>query len=597
MSSKKYGKHFVKKLRAFRVPPGVTARFIEEYLASLDSPRSLAVWLMFRENEHEQLVELEVDPVHYNSVEDFRNAYAATEFLSKYKALALNRDRKEVALRKFTEFEELCRHTNSRFRDLSRDPLFRGPRVWLHSAIIRKIERLLGDFDVAEFFSLADWGPGASTSIKRRRASPVEKFQSETGITRDLHSLVTDEIIEDVYPLWFSHLKGNGFPSYEVGNKIITVPKNAKTDRVIAVEPGLNLWFQLSIGRMVSRRLSWVGIDLRYQDRNQELSRLGSATGEVATVDLSSASDSISSAVVEELIPPRWFSIMDSCRSRYGVQNGTLRRWEKFSSMGNGFTFPLESLIFYAVAYCCTEYTHQDTSLVGAYGDDIVVPTGSFALFSEMLEFYGFRINRKKSHSDSPFRESCGAHYFSGVDVKPIYLKDRLADVPAVFRAANAVRRLAHRRNANFGCDSKFLHVFELLVHSIPREFRLRIDNRLGDGGFISNFDEATPAQARTHKRTLGFEGYLCVHLTEISLTYQSEELGYLLTKLWSPPAPLIPSNWFEKKFRTRLKATYSEVFGDPTSLAHNTVPSKRGTRYQIVRSLVPQWCNLGPWI
>jgi hypothetical protein len=562
--------------------------------------------------EHEQLAKLEFNPKDYNSLVDLRSAYCATKFLSKFKGLTLDYDLDEVALKKFDEFELLCKQTNRRFRDLSADPLFKGRAVWLHNAVIRKIDKILGDFSADEFFEMPNWGPGASTLIKRREASPVKKFRCETGITRDLYSLIPWETLEVCYPLWAYQLVDSGFPNFQVGNKVITVPKDASTNRVIAVEPGINLWFQKSVGDMIGKRLRRYGVDLRYQERNQQLARIGSKTQSLATIDLSSASDSIASSVVEELLPRRWWMLLDACRSHYGTRSGAQVKWEKFSSMGNGFTFQLESLIFYAVATCCADYLSLSSSDVSAYGDDVIIPTACYEVFSEMMSFYGFRVNVKKSHFDSTFRESCGAHFFSGIDVKPIYLKDRVDSVPAVFRLANAVRRLAHRQNARIGCDARFRRTFELLYLSVPVALRFRIPEGLGDGGFISNFDEATPSRVRKGIGA-GYQPapFSAPNVVEVSKTYYDDTIGYLLAALWQLRADGDLDFGFREHVanvvyrnlervsderRTRLQAIAS-FLRPSTQEGYNSVPLNGRTRFKLVNSLVQQWYDLGPWI
>jgi len=72
------GSKVCKRIWNFRVDPAVTAGAICSFLESLDCPRSLAVWMLFREGEHQQLAELQFDPFAYNSVGDLRDAYAAT---------------------------------------------------------------------------------------------------------------------------------------------------------------------------------------------------------------------------------------------------------------------------------------------------------------------------------------------------------------------------------------------------------------------------------------------------------------------------------------------------------------------------------------
>lgn len=597
VSSKKRGSKFQRGLGNYRVQPGLMPRMIERFLSSLDCPRALTVYLLYTNGEHEQLAQLEFNPLAYKDSREVRDAYAATKFLSKFKGLTLDYDLDEVALRKFEKFELLCAGTNKRFRDLSRDPLFSGSRVWLHNAIIRKIERILGAFNVEEFFSHPDWGPGASTLIKRANASPQEKFQCETGITRDLYNLISPIIIESAFPQWGSHLIYSGFPNFQVGNKIVTVPKDASTNRVIAIEPGLNLFFQLSIGEMIKSRLLRIGIDLRYQTRNQDFALYGSKTRKVATIDMSSASDSISYGLVRELLPPRWFSVMESCRSRYGQLGGRLLKWEKFSSMGNGFTFQLESLIFYATALACVEYLHLESDLVGVYGDDVVIPTPAFELFSSMIEFYGFQINVKKSHLYSSFRESCGAHFYEGWDCKPLFLKEELSTIQSVFRLANAVRRLSLRRGFSLGCDNSFRAVFDLLVSSVPKALRLRIPETLGDGGFISNFDEASPSRASTRYLTQGWEGYIVRSAVDSSVKRIDERVGYLLAELWRLSQSSISQRDTTKRPSTLIKAIELNVGANLLEIDGRNTVSSHKTLLRLVNSVVAQWNDMGPWV
>jgi hypothetical protein len=591
------------------VAPVVTTGFITDFLQALDCPRALAVDILFRNGEYAQIAKLECDPLAYNAVPEFRAAYAATNLLSKYKGLTLNIGLDEAAWIKFSEFEDLCGQTNTRFKDLGCDPLFKGHVVWLHNAVRRKIAQVLGEFDAEEMISDANWGPGASTLIKRRDASSFNKFQCETGITRDLFDLLPRETWPVNYPTWAAHLRtgggslNNSFPKFEVGNKVITVPKDAKANRVIAIEPGLNLWFQLAIGEMVRKRLLRFGINLRKQEINQDAAFRGSNDSQTATLDFSSASDSISRGTVEALLPWRWFSVMDSARSRFGMQGGTLLEWKKFSSMGNGFTFPLESLIFYAVACCCAEYLHEPQinasgPLVSVYGDDVIIPIRCLALFSEMSAFYGFTLNVKKSHFASNFRESCGAHFMEGVDCKPIYLKDRLSDVPSVFRLANAVRLLANRFCGSIACDAKFRAVFESLLSVVPKPCRLRIPLGYGDGGFIGNFDESTPVRERH-----GIEGYRITHVVGAPKQRKETGVGLLLARLWAMPTQdrgylhgPRGHKWSPRDIEPSLR--WSRDHPDDVISMGNFVPISSRIELRIsTKGHLRQWPDLGPWL
>lgn len=202
--------------------------------------------------------------------------------------------------------------------------------------------------------------------------------------------------------------------------KLGFVPKNAKTYRTVCVEPSLNVMFQLGVGEYLAQRLASVGVDIRDQTPNQRRALEGSLTGESATLDLSSASDTISRELVFELLPLDWATFLARGRStKVILPGGKEICQEKFSSMGNGFTFPLETLIFWALAASCC----SSESDVTVYGDDIIVPSDRYLLTTEVLEAAGFSVNAKKSFSSGPFRESCGKDYFSGSDVRPYYPK------------------------------------------------------------------------------------------------------------------------------------------------------------------------------
>jgi hypothetical protein len=179
------------------------------------------------------------------------------------------------------------------------------------------------------------------------------------------------------------------------------------------VEPTINSWFQQGIGRMIRSRLKRrVGVDLDDQSTNQRLAWLGSISNDLATVDLSSASDLISRKLVEDLLPRDWFFWLDITRSHRVLIDDSWVELEKFSSMGNGFTFDLESLIFYALSWAVTTVEGYNTFWVNVFGDDIIIPAGVKELFLKTFDSLGFRVNENKSYFEGPFRESCGKDFY-----------------------------------------------------------------------------------------------------------------------------------------------------------------------------------------
>jgi len=562
-----------KLLHNFHAPSASTDKSIIDYLSSLDCPRALTVALLFKYGEHVQLLALKCDPIEYNIVVDFHDAYAATLFLSKADFLVVPFKKDVVAYEKFAQYEQLCKHTNDRFRNLSLDPLYRGSNASLLFAMQRKIASILGQFNGDEWFDSADWGPGVTTNLKGCHVSATNKFHSENGITRDLYALV-GPLMSEAYPSWHEHLSTRyfgeeGSNQFVTGNSLCTVPKNSKTDRVIAVEPGLNLWFQKGIGAMIRRRLRRVGIDLQDQSHNQRFALLASKTGHLATIDFSSASDSIATELIREVLPHDWFLCMDASRSKLGVTKAESVRWNKFSSMGNGFTFELESLIFFAAAQVVCDYL-GDGGSISVYGDDVIIPTPCVKLFSEFCTFLGFKVNMEKSFfsPDLLFRESCGSHYFRGFDCKPIFLKEKLRNAQSFYKLANSIRLLAHRSHFNSGCDKRFRNCYYRLVEGVPRALRLGVPSHLGDIGFIQNFDEVCPPQAREFKKFQGFEGYLPLAVVSTAKRQPFEGFGLLLS---------------------RIRYSSDRAYGNFYTLRGRTTNA-------LKRVLVHQWYNLGEW-
>lgn len=584
MSSKKHSAE-LRELCKHRVAASVTEDAVFNLLKGLDCPRSLTVWLLYTYGEHDQLVDLECNPTDYDDQYHFRDSYTATNFLSKATFLRTSFDRKVKALDKFVLFEERCRVTNDRFRDLSLDTLFKGSSVWLLNATQRKVTEILGGFSPDEWVEACDWGPGSTVLLRGQEVSAFNKFHDERGITHKLYSLVSPWF-GVVYPGWAQDFASTGKPFHKAvvptsGNRVITVPKNAKTERVIAIEPGLNLWFQKGLGSMIRRRLKRSGVDLNSQDRNQRLSRLGSLTGHLATVDFSSASDSIAYEVVRQLLPEDWFTVLDCCRSPSGDYEGSIYEWEKFSSMGNGFTFELESLIFYAAALAVCEYLELDGKWVSVFGDDVILPTPAYQLFSEFAKFLGFQVNSQKSFWDGWFRESCGSHYYRGLDCKPIYLREVIQDVPSIYKLANGVRMLAHRRNSHYGCDSKLLRCWVDLYKRTPSRLRFRVPAGYGDGGFVSNFDELSPSVVR--RAPHGFEGFLFRAVTDTGVSRVADGLALLWTRVRQVRGVPVGRQWLR------------DVASDRAYLDEYTLRGR--TRRRLVWSLAPQWYNLGPWL
>jgi hypothetical protein len=245
--------------------------------------------------------------------------------------------------------------------------------------------------------------------------------------------------------------------------KIKAVPKNAKTHRIIAVEPRANSLLQTGVGKYFRKRLKRVGIDLDDQGPNQD-GAFRAFTDGLATIDLKAASDTVALEVVYDLLPVEWALLLDDLRCpKAEMPDGTVRYLEKFSSMGNGFTFELESLIFWAVVSSVVDALKPGGEVL-VYGDDIICPAETAGKVIECLAFLGFETNKEKSFLSGAFYESCGRHFFHGKEVTPIYQKETIETEVELLRLGNRLIRYAHRmsdgRRLNAFCHSAWEYVY-----------------------------------------------------------------------------------------------------------------------------------------
>ena len=368
----------------------------------------------------EEIVSATVVPKDYGNAYDFSTDYLCAELMSKYPFWDLGINRAGVALEKFRLAEVQCSQANRRLVDLGANSLITVSTERILSGARWKIQNLLGSFSWSEAAKNLRFGPGATTSKGQK--------------LRDVYYKIGDGTPECSYtllPLLF--YMRQEFPRWDFearvarGSRVVTVPKSAKTDRIICIEPDLNVLVQLGIGRCIRTRLRRVGLLFpNAQQINAEAAREGSLTGSLATVDLSSASDTISKELVRYLMPSDWLQALEQARSPIALFEGRSIPLEKFSAMGNGYTFELETLIFWAIVKEIVAHHSEWNQRVLVYGDDIIVDSRATRLISEVFEEVGFTMNPKKTFFDGPFRESCGKHYFHGVDVSPYYVRKML---------------------------------------------------------------------------------------------------------------------------------------------------------------------------
>lgn len=558
---------------------------------------------------HLSLLNLKVDPSTYGNPEDFRDDYLAVEMLSKYPYLDVKIDREKVALKKFEAAEKQCSETNQRLqREVYSISSVYTPGSVFHLARL-KIAALLGPFswDLAEYHF--GFGPGSTTSLPRSQGDAYFKFGSSSPHVTKACSVLALSAIQRI-PWWYSTLLHNAGESLETvvgvpsdllaeklltivsGNRVTTVPKNAKTDRVIAIEPDMNMFVQKGIGGLIRGKLKRVGVDLDDQTPNQSLAKEASISGAFATLDLSNASDTVSLRLCELLLPHDWMAAIKLCRSPRGVlPDGRLITYQKVSSMGNGFTFELESLLFWAICKSVISLFKPTRTQLVVYGDDLIVSSEVYQTVVWMLEYSGFTVNLEKSFNTGPFRESCGKHYFLGVDVTPFYIRDDVKDPSRLIWFANSVRRWA--RKPIYGLDERLSKAYYRAVTLLPKVLRQpSIPDGFGDIALIGDFDEVRPLRSKR------FQSWVAVGVGDIRPTKMADGVAYLLrslSKLEREPSPQDHINllFSQAKLCSGFDGIRSKLAGSATGVIEHL----RRPRWKVVKLSVTRWDSYGPWL
>lgn len=460
-------------------------RGILRFFEDVSTPRSLTAAMLLKYREWDQLASLKVDPLQYSDSHAYWLDASVSSLLKKCQDLPTTFDRKAVAIENFELGERDCFRTNQRlypYIDDLRGCPTRGAEIGGLHEIISTARKIIADilgpcpdgprerkfFEVPteggrrkEFFTsegFGRFGPGATYGDRGKLTTVPDKMSSSPTFS----SGAWPWLFQWSGTAWASACAAHQRSPVSVrGNRFTTVPKDCRKDRGIAVEPSINLFYQLEYGKILKKRLHAAGINLRDgQDIHRRLACEASIKGHLATIDLKNASDSISSRLVELLLPSRWYECLSSLRSPTTLIGGRVRHLEKFSSMGNGYTFELETLLFLAICLA-VDPAHKAGENVFVYGDDIIVPTESSNVVIRALNFFGMTVNVDKTFTTGYFRESCGGDYFKGSAVRPHHIESAPNEPQHLYALANGIYRMGL-------CDP---HALER--HSVLRRFRL----------------------------------------------------------------------------------------------------------------------------
>lgn len=447
-----------------------------------------------------------------NDVVDIRCRYLLASLIKKFQFPTDKESRVARALEIFSNAESQCQTYNlSGYKSLSRPETEWGVEI-LHYAR-QFLVKLLGA-ELPGSKSLLDrsrHGPGATIGTSKGNTSRYHKF-AEWPYTCTIDAYRYARFAIETDPRWFGALQNSYRARFGIqkhypldmqkfwtrvikivdANRIAFVPKDARKERTIAIEPLLNLYLQLGVDGYIRRRLKRFGVNLDDQTKNQKMAREGSlqdGENSFVTVDLSAASDSLSLKACETLLPPQWYSYLCDLRSPKGDVEGSLVEYQKISSMGNGYTFALESAIFAALVYAVMKagggtFNHAEFAV---YGDDIIVQKRLYFRLVEALRLSGFSVNLEKTFTHGPIRESCGTDWFHGMPLRPVFLTKTPANATELFTDYNRLKRLLSLR---FGIEEP--KVLLLLSKWVPDAAK-KLVGPYSDEDFSSYMHTAIP--------------------------------------------------------------------------------------------------------
>jgi len=464
-------------------PSEALCRVALSICSGLHTPLAAEVIENIRQRKWKDLAQMRVHPSSYVSKEMyFSDAVAVSLLRNLPMPTGIQTD--NVAKATWRACEILCKGTNMRMSAISHsieyplaadlDDQFLQAQITLVKCVRKWVSRLLGP---APKFIYGRPSKKATYELRFANSSLINKFAKNPAHTPNLKWPFAT--LDWRTTAWGRSLEGgilpdgpllprdtSGLPQVS-GNRFSTVPKDGTTDRPIACEPTLNAYAQLGVGGVLKKRLRRWGLlatkqtcGFESQSWHRRLAQKASRDGEMVTIDLSSASDTVAYGVVQLLFAKEWVDLFSEYRAprtdiiekvkvnRVPIKRRTVFLLEKLSSMGNGFTFEVETALFAAIAAASMELVGLEPRFphnISVYGDDIIVPVEASKMLLNALTYFGFIPNKNKSFTSGPFRESCGGDFWDGADVRPIFFeKDPKGPIDWI-SVHNKVARLAKR--------------------------------------------------------------------------------------------------------------------------------------------------------
>lgn len=499
-----------------------------ECLKAINTTFSLDILANLERGEHGSIIK--PNPNDYSLPNEYLNDAQAYAVIGKNKLFCDENLLVPELVDGFFQQEKRNSLINSKFSKLRFDPLLEQVR----NNVLRIIgdsptpSRLYGELHLVDNVR---FGPGSSYFAQGISVNPMDKIRNgRVALTSGAaHS-------------WDCYTCKTPFSNKE---KVTVeqdffdfVPKNFKSLRTISVGNDGNTLIQLCHGKALRRKLKrFYDLDMQHE-LHKKVVKDSSIHKSYATVDIKNASNSVCKNVVKALLPPIWYDLLNKSRHHKTQIGNYVHDLELFSSMGNGFTFELETIIFLAIAMTLpnSNILTEKFGDISVFGDDIICKNEDYDLLVTRLNHFGFEVNKDKSFfGESWFRESCGADYFAGVNVTPVYLRGELDihNLQTFYVLANKIRQMSLLLTGSEPWKSRFARAYSIAVKAIPEAFRINGPASLEfDGVDLSHGWLHTTVRRDRH---LLLTSQLCFLPTQKSKSlYETNKDGTIKAQLYS---------------------------------------------------------------
>lgn len=251
--------------------------------------------------------------------------------------------------------------------------------------------------------------------------------------------------------------------TYNSVSRVETVPKDNNEDRVITCEPLWDMICQLSfMADMRDHMRTRLGYDVNTRgDLHKTL-----IPHDVATIDLSKASDFVSWELIRNVWPENMVRFLTILRPEVlFAQLGTEEVYHSlhmFAPMGTGVTFDVMTFSLLALL--------RGDKSASVFGDDIIVKQEYVNEALQAIEDAGLVVNRAKSFFKGSFRESCGGMYHDDTGYIVSYDIRWPETVVDVVTTINKLSLILAAKQVSFEVEGILARARDDLATTMPRD-------------------------------------------------------------------------------------------------------------------------------